>query len=124
MVQRNATRSNESCSGFTNLGCGTIQKPLQKGFNTEYNICGQSVLNLTGTRHEFQPEFRTKSGSEKRPRLQSKIVLSARNAAPILVPLFGTGSGAIFRTACYFPINEAANPGAVLRTQNWCRFSC
>ena len=41
-----------------------------------------------------------------------------------MVLLFGTESGTIFRTACYFLINEAASPGAVFRTQNWCRFSC
>ena len=77
MVQRNATRINEGCSGFTNLGCGTIQKTLQKDFNTEYNICGESVSNLTNTRPEFSPDFGTESGSEKRPRLQSKVVVSS-----------------------------------------------
>ena len=124
MVWRNARRSNEGRSGFTNFGCGTIQKTLQKGFDTEYNICGQNVLNLTDTRPEFSTEFGTRSGSEKRPRLQSQVALSSWNATPISVPLFGTESGAIFRTVCYFLINEAASPGAVFRVQNWCRFSC
>ena len=106
------------------LGCGTIQKTLQTGFNTEYGVCRQSALNLTDTRAEFSPESDTIPGSEKRHRLQSKVVLSSWNAAQILVPLFGTESGAVVRTAYYFLINEAASPGAVFRTQNWCRFSC
>ena len=59
------------------LGCGTIQKTLQTGFNTEYGVCRQSALNLTDTRAEFSPESDTISGSEKRHRLQSKVVLSS-----------------------------------------------
>ena len=77
MVWRNARRSNEGCSGFTNLGCGTIQKTLQKGSNIKYSICSKGALNLTDTRPEFSYEFGTISGSEKRPRLQSKVVLSS-----------------------------------------------
>ena len=77
MLWRNARRSNAGGSGFTNLDCGAIQQILQKGFNIEYKICSKSVLNLTDTRPEFSFEFGTISGSEKRPRLQSKVMLSS-----------------------------------------------